>query len=90
MSTHYPDEWSERMHASLAATERQIENLKEINKIAAALYGAACDIKYDADLRTVVKVLSSEIAGKLRSLELIERHLEDGLRLPEAEKVEEE
>lgn len=88
MSSHYPDEWAERMHSALAATDKQIGNLKEINNIAAALYGAASDIRSDADLRTVVKVLSNEIGGKLRSLELIERHLEDGLRLPEAEQVE--
>ena len=28
MSSHYPDEWAERMHSALGATERHLEGLK--------------------------------------------------------------
>lgn len=90
MSSHYPDEWAERMHSALGATERHLEVLKNIEKIAAALYGAAGDIRKEEDLRVVVKSLSRELIGSNLAIECIRKELEYGLKLPEAEQAEEE
>ena len=90
MSSHYPDEWSQRMHEALEATEGHLKEMKEINDIAAALHGAACNIRSEEDLRTIAKALANEIAAKIRCVDYIERYLEHGLRLPEAEQAEEE
>lgn len=66
MSNHYPDEWSQRMHEALRATEGYLEELKKIYDIAGALHGAACDMRSEECLRTVVKTLANEIAAKTR------------------------
>ena len=90
MSTHYPDEWAERMHSALGATERHLEGLKNIEDIAAALYSAASDIRKEEDLRVVVKSLSRELIGSNLAIECIRKELKYGLQLPEAEQAEEE
>jgi len=90
MSTHYPDEWAQRMHSALGATERHLEGLKNIEDIAAALYGAASDIRKEEDLRTVVKSLAKELIGSNLAIACIRTELEYGLQLPEAEQAEEE
>ena len=89
MSSHYPDEWAQRMHSALGATERHLEGLKNIEEIAAALYGAASDIRKEDDLRAVVKSLAKELIGSNFVIECIREELEYGLRLPEAEQAEE-
>lgn len=83
MSSHYPDEWNQRMHSALVATERHLEGLKNIEEIAAALYGAASDIRKEEDLRMVVKSLAKELIGSNFAIECIRKELKDGLRLPE-------
>ena len=85
MSSHYPDEWAQRMHSALGATERHLEGLKDIEEIAVALYGAASDIRKEEELRTVVKSLAKELIGSNFVIECIRKELEYGLRLPEAE-----
>lgn len=85
MSSHYPDEWAERMHSALGATERHLEGLKNIEDIAAALYSAASDIRKEEDLRTVVKSLAKELIGSNFAIECMRKELEYGLQLPEAE-----
>lgn len=90
MSNHYPDEWSQRMHSDLWAIEKHLKDLKKINDIASAIYGAANDMSSGQDLRTVIKALANEIAAMARSVDYVERHVADGLRLPEAEQAEEE
>ena len=85
MSSHYPDEWAQRMHSALGATERHLESLKDIEEIAVALYGAASDIRKEEELRTVVKSLAKELIGSNFVIECIRKELEYGLRLPEAE-----
>ena len=44
MSNHYPDEWAQRMHTALGATERHLEGLKNIENIAAAYKKAAANM----------------------------------------------
>lgn len=90
MSSHYSDEWAKRMHTALGATERHLEGLKNIEEIAAALYGAASDIRKEEDLKTVVKSLAKELIGSNFAIECIRKELEYGLQLPEAEQAEEE
>ena len=90
MSNHYPDEWAQRMHTALGATERHLESLKNIEKIAAALFGAASDIRKEEDLRTVVKSLAKELIGCNLAIECIRKELEYGLQLPEAEQEQTE
>lgn len=90
MSTHYPDEWAERMHSALGATERHLEGLKNIEDIAAALFGAASDIRDAEALRTVVKSLAKELIGSDFTIKCIRKELEYGLQFPEAEQAEEE
>ena len=85
MSNHYTDEWAQRMHLALGATERHLEGMINIEDIAAALYSAASDIRKEEDLRTVVKSLAKELIGCNFAIACIRKELEYGLQLPEAE-----
>lgn len=90
MSTHYSDEWAERMHSALMASEAAAGELKKMNKIADAMFSASNDINSAEALRTVVRALANEILGELRYADDIEEAVEYGLQVPEAEQAEEE
>ena len=90
MSSHYPDEWAERMHSALQAAEAPVKELEKLYAVASAMYSVANDIDSVTALRTVVKALSNETIGALKNLEYIKKSLEYGLQLPEAEQAEEE
>ena len=86
----YSQEWSERMHSALMASEAAVGELKKMNKIAGAMFSAANDIKSAEALRTVVRALANEILVDLRYEHDIQLSIEYGLHIPEAEQGEEE
>lgn len=86
----YSQEWSERMHSALMASEAAVGELKKMNKIAGAMFSAANDIVSVTALRTVVIALANEMLAELKYADDIKEAAEYGLQLPEAEQAEEE
>ena len=61
MSSHYPDEWAERMHSALGATERHLEGLKNIEDIAAATERHLEGLKNIEDIAAALYGAASDI-----------------------------
>ena len=90
MSTHYPDEWAERMHSALEEAEKNLDVFQEIERVITAMSSAAVDVRNSGDLRTIIRVLSNQMIEEMTLITAAKEAVEYGLQLPEAEQAEEE
>ena len=90
MSTHYPDEWAERMHSALEEAEKNLDAFQEIERVITAMSSAAVDVKNSGDLRTIIRVLSNQMIDEMTLIADAKEAVEYGLQFPEAEQAEEE
>lgn len=90
MSTHYPDEWAERMHSALEEAEKNLDVFQEIERVITAMSSAAVDVRNSGDLRTIIRVLSNQMIDEMTLIAAAKEAVEYGLQFPEAEQAEEE
>lgn len=90
MSTHYPDEWAERMHSALEDVEEKLDVFQELERVITAMSSAAVDVKNSGDLRTIIRVLSNQMIDEMTLIAAAKEAVEYGLQFPEAEQAEEE
>lgn len=86
----YTEEWSKRMHEALEDVELQAANLKSLRRIMNALICAKIDIRSEEAFRTVVEALANELLDLIDDVDEIEKAVNRGLQVPEAEQAEEE